>query len=168
MLALTDSLTEILNRRTLEERLEDVRNSLRQEDRHLLLFVDLQGVFEINKDHGWEAGDVMLRHVARRLEVRAGSRGFVGRFSGCHFVLFNPDVPPDSGFDFGVEVARSVETVRPLWHGLRLQVAVWVGVVPIQRGCPSATDLLFNGMLAAHEAKATGTCNVHAVTEYRT
>lgn len=70
-----DVLTNLPNRRMLEERLEEVlAQAKRHTDRVAVIFLDLDGLKQINDQLGHEAGDELLKAEARRLShsVRKG------------------------------------------------------------------------------------------------
>ena len=73
--AVTDSLTGILNRRGLEERLE--RELALAQERRMplsLLVIDCDDFKEINDRAGHEFGDALLHEVARRAACCASRR----------------------------------------------------------------------------------------------
>ncbi len=86
-LALSDTLTGLPNRAALEQTLAQ---KLAADESFALLFLDLDGFKEINDSFGHDAGDIVLREIARRLQDVLQDDGFLGRWGGDEFVLALP------------------------------------------------------------------------------
>jgi diguanylate cyclase (GGDEF)-like protein/PAS domain S-box-containing protein len=87
-----DPLTGLANRLLLENRIEaELDRARRHEGRVAVLYVDLDGFKQVNDRGGHEAGDRILREVARRLEADLGHEDLVARVGGDEFVVLLPD-----------------------------------------------------------------------------
>jgi diguanylate cyclase len=86
-LARTDTLTQLLNRRGLVDVLEE-RD--RPGGALAVLFLDLDRFKQVNDGLGHEAGDVVLREVARRFLDCTPEHGVLARWGGDEFVLALP------------------------------------------------------------------------------
>ena len=87
-LALTDSLTGLLNRRALESMLEREILNAERYDSHLAFFIfDLDNLKGINDSGGHEAGDAALRQLADVLRKSARKGDIVARYAGDEFVI---------------------------------------------------------------------------------
>lgn len=87
-LAMTDSLTGLLNRRALEQMLERELLNAERYDSHLAFFIfDLDNLKAINDTGGHEAGDGALRRLAEALRSTARKGDIVARYAGDEFVL---------------------------------------------------------------------------------
>ncbi len=83
-LATFDALTGLVNRRIINQALEDGLRSLQGVG---LLFVDLDRFKAVNDSLGHGAGDRLLAEVARRLGAIVGEDGLVGRLGGDEFAV---------------------------------------------------------------------------------
>jgi diguanylate cyclase (GGDEF)-like protein/PAS domain S-box-containing protein len=125
VLATTDPLTGLPNRRYLVEQLDlALARARRQHTAVALLSVDLDRFKEVNDTLGHAYGDGVLAEVAKRLRSGARATDVVARMGGDEFVILLADLP--------VEDAASVA------HGVRERVlgeldhAVPVGPVEVR------------------------------------
>jgi diguanylate cyclase (GGDEF)-like protein len=86
-----DSLTEIHNRRHLEEALRAALGAARRHNSNLaLLIVDIDHFKQFNDSHGHLAGDRALCHVAARLADSLRVEDVLGRWGGEEFIIVLP------------------------------------------------------------------------------
>jgi len=87
-LAYNDPLTELPNRRLLLDRLKHQLAASSRSGRYgALLFIDMDHFKAINDTFGHEAGDQVLKEVARRLLANVRESDTVARFGGDEFVV---------------------------------------------------------------------------------
>jgi diguanylate cyclase (GGDEF)-like protein len=91
-LARTAPLTGLGNRSALNERLSlALQRAQRHQTSFALLYIDLDRFKPINDQHGHEAGDLVLRVVAQRLQSVAREMDAVVRLGGDEFVVLLDD-----------------------------------------------------------------------------
>ncbi len=87
-LARVDPLTELPNRRGMQEALERARDRAEREDQRLsLLWLDIDEFKQINDTEGHDTGDVALRHVADCLREQLRGYDLAGRWGGDEFLV---------------------------------------------------------------------------------
>ncbi len=87
-LAISDSLTGLLNRRAWNERAEALLADARRYGHPLIvLMIDLDGFKSINDQHGHAQGDAALRLVAQTLTQQLRSGDLAGRYGGEEFCV---------------------------------------------------------------------------------
>ena len=88
-----DVLTGLPNRYLFKDRLaQALARATRDSTLAALLFVDLDGFKPVNDTHGHDAGDLLLKGVARRLESSVRATDTVARIGGDEFVLALTDL----------------------------------------------------------------------------
>ncbi len=142
-LALFDTLTNLPNRRLLEDRLHQAvsRHARRPASRCGLLFIDLDKFKVINDTHGHKAGDVVLQTVAQRIreEVRAGDT--VARWGGDELVVVVEETDT-AKIEQLVARLRELITATIDFDGTALHVGVSVGIAIFPDDASSSTKLL--------------------------
>jgi len=99
-----DSLTSLLNRASLYERLGGlIRTS--NASALAVIYLDLDSFKEINDTLGHGAGDAVLRHVAAQIQMSVRRSDVVARIGGDEFVVVLPGVGERS------EASRIAETI---------------------------------------------------------
>jgi diguanylate cyclase (GGDEF)-like protein len=86
-----DSLTGLPNRRAIFEQLEAPLPRSASSSA-AVMFVDLDGLKDINDSLGHARADEMIREVARRLRAVIRTEDFVGRFGGDEFVIIAAEI----------------------------------------------------------------------------
>ncbi len=90
--ALHDSLTGLPNRSLFAEHLErGLARSQRSLQRLAVVYADLDGFKQVNDRYGHDAGDLLLRQVAERLQQLIRRSDTVARMGGDEFALILPD-----------------------------------------------------------------------------
>ena len=105
-LTLVEPLTELLNRRGLQQALSrEVQHLTRGVNATAVVVVDLDDFKQVNDNLGHAVGDVVLKEIGRRLRASVRAVDYVGRLGGDEFMLILPDTDPS-------EVSRVAERIR--------------------------------------------------------
>ena len=156
-----DMLTNIYNRRHLDEHLRSVISAARRHDRTIgVLIVDIDHFKNVNDEHGHLAGDAVLREVAVRLAQAMRTEDALGRWGGEEFLAVLTDTPPE-GVRVMAERLRQVVAAAPftLDDGSQIRVTVSVGHAS---GTEDAEVLVHRADDALYVAKAEGRNRVAA------
>jgi diguanylate cyclase (GGDEF)-like protein len=87
-ISLTDALTNVSNRRYVEQRmLEEIGRARRQHYGIACMYLDIDYFKNINDQHGHQGGDDVLREVAKRIKAELRLSDTIGRFGGEEFVV---------------------------------------------------------------------------------
>jgi len=89
-----DVLTGLPNRRAFTEALPlALARADRTQQWMALMFIDLDGFKQINDELGHDAGDMLLREIANRLNSATRQTDTVARFAGDEFVVLLENMP---------------------------------------------------------------------------
>jgi diguanylate cyclase (GGDEF)-like protein/PAS domain S-box-containing protein len=170
-LSLYDPLTNLPNRRLINERLEETLARARREGgAFAVLFLDVDHFKNVNDSLGHLAGDMLLRQTAERLHgaLRSGKDGrdpdIVGRIGGDEFVAI---VGGLTGRHDVLAAAASIlqrfsEPLQLNGQPFRLTVSIGISVYPDD--ADSVQSLLGHADLAVYEAKRAGRNNFRFYT----
>ena len=130
-LAYTDPLTNLPNRRRLQEQVElALWEAAAGETAVGLLFVDLDGFKAVNDRLGHAAGDELLVTISQRLRAGLRRTDLLARLGGDEFLVALPGLDPRSAGDEAARVASHLaELVRaPVQlYGESIQVGASIG-----------------------------------------
>jgi diguanylate cyclase (GGDEF)-like protein len=157
-LASHDPLTGLPNRRRFEDALGATLNKpLPPDFSTAVLFMDGDGFKAINDQFGHEAGDEVLRIMARRLRSRVRSTDLVARLGGDEFGVLMTDL--DSHFSAsGTAEALIATMAQPinLAGGQQVTCTLSIGIALYPQHAKDATGLLRAADMAMYLAKNQG------------
>lgn len=152
-----DPLTGLANRNLLWDRLEQALHMAhRQKSMIAILLIDLNNFKSINDTYGHEAGDMVLKMVARRLQASVRDSDTVARLSGDEFVLVLVNQP---------SLRFTLRMIERLRQGLiqpvsfmhkEIEVGASLGVAVYPHDGLTSVDLVRSADVAMYHAKATG------------
>ncbi len=160
-LANTDELTRVLNRRAF---LNQVEKSINSAHRTCLLMIDIDHFKRINDTYGHQAGDEVLKKVAKGLQRFVRYHDVVGRLGGEEFAILMPDVTRTEAKAIAARILTGVaeQLVEVGEHSL--QVTVSIGAAFSQQGEKNWDSLFACADNALYQAKDGGR-NVIAIYE---
>jgi diguanylate cyclase (GGDEF)-like protein len=156
--SLRDPLTNLFNRRYLEETLErEVRRAARLERSVGVIMLDIDHFKKFNDTFSHEAGDMLLRELGNFLkqEIRGGD--FACRYGGEEFVVILPEISLE-------DIRQSAERLREKIKELRVQygsgvletITLSLGVALFPENGTTAKAVLHAADEALYEAKDQG------------
>ncbi len=158
-LASHDSLTELPNRRHIEQEIERVIDECTAAGhRCAVVALDLDGFKFVNDSRGHNIGDHVLSHVARLFRTLLRSTDYIGRLGGDEFAAVLPDMTADEAQIAVQRLLRVLraETIVPD-HGRPVHVTASAGMSFLVPGHPqSAQELLIEADVAMYQAKDRG------------
>ena len=128
-ISLTDGLTDIDNRRSLEDRLHEMwQHSVRLHEPIALIMCDIDKFKSVNDNFGHQAGDAVLKEVAQLLKGTAREIDRVGRYGGEEFLLILPGTVLDAAVTFADRLREKVDAHTFTYPGGTLKRTISCGV----------------------------------------
>jgi len=158
--AYRDSLTQLPNRHALLERMDKaIARCVRQGESMLVCFLDLDGFKHVNDTLGHDAGDEVLREVARRLTLHVRDNDTVARLGGDEFVLVLTRI---EGLDQCQGILQRIlnalsQPIAVMQTQVRISASMGVTIYPGDD--TSANVLLEHADQAMYKAKRDGKTN---------
>lgn len=156
LVGLTDILTGVHNRRYFESRcLEEVAAARRNGTPLVCLFLDVDKFKRLNDTLGHQAGDEVLRHVAKLIKVQLRGSDVVARYGGEEFVVLLPATLHKLGLETAERIrrivaAQSVPVKAP--EVVRVTISIGVSMLQLTPGPVEASTLAANMISRADKA----------------
>ena len=155
LLATTDELTGIANRRQLVELGVTEFARARRHGRGLsVLVLDLDHFKSVNDRHGHDIGDAVLRSIAAAFRPQLRAEDLIGRLGGEEFCAVLPDTGP-AGAGEAAERLRSAASEVEIVEA-PVKVTVSVGIASLSSRDDTFHDLLKRADQALYQAKSAG------------
>ncbi|MBJ6750845.1 putative bifunctional diguanylate cyclase/phosphodiesterase [Geomonas anaerohicana] len=155
-LAYYDSLTGLLNRRMLLDRMEHTLGIAQREGLKMAtLFFDLNGFKPINDTMGHEAGDQILIEVGRRLKSAVRKKDTLARLGGDEFVVVATLDTEDNASCIAQNLLRKLAPVYEV-GGREVFVGASIGISIYPDDGATPETLLKNADIAMYNAKKPG------------
>lgn len=124
-----DSLTGVLNRRSLLERLDAA--CLRARARGLpiaILFIDLDHFKDINDSHGHQAGDACLKAIIDPIHAELRQSDVIGRWGGEEFVVVLSSADAAAASPIAERILKRVAEVAIGGYGAPIRLTCSIGI----------------------------------------
>ncbi len=152
-LATTDPLTGLLNRRAFFEHAAECCALARDGSPLSAVMVDIDHFKKINDDHGHDAGDRIIRDVAR--EAASLKDAVVGRLGGEEFAMLFPGRQLADAATIAQALRIKMKTLKPPAAGDAASISCSFGVSEWRDG-DTIDELLRRADVALYAAKAAG------------
>jgi len=155
-LAEIDDLTGIRNRRAFEQRLRQTISSLHYDwQPKSLVFADLDRFKSVNDGSGHQAGDELLKHVAKEFQSIMGEESMVARVGGDEFAaIVNLDI--DQAYERVDEFISTIGQLVFEWKGRQYSIGASAGLTTINDCQSDASELMIQADTACYSAKNSG------------
>lgn len=157
-----DSLTELVNRREFEQRLEKVVvNAKTSDNQHALLYLDLDQFKIINDTCGHLAGDKLLCQVSNLLETELRATDTLARLGGDEFGVLLYQCPLEQAVQLANLLRSRIQELRFRWQEKIFSIGVSIGLVGINADTQSKLYVLSAADTACYAAKNNGRNRVY-------
>lgn len=156
--SIRDPLTGLFNRRYMEESLErEFRRAARKETSLAVLMIDVDHFKRFNDTQGHEAGDAVLRELAKLFQSQLRAEDIVSRYGGEEFMLILPEADMIAARECGDRLRNAVHAMQIQHLGKTLEgIRLSIGVACHPQHGNNADALLRSADMALYHAKEAG------------
>ena len=156
-LSVTDSLTGLLNRRYIKQRLEEeTKRSTRDGYPMSFMMIDADHFKSYNDDFGHPEGDETLRMVAHAMKETVRDADVAARYGGEEFSILLPQTTSDDAYAIAERIRQKIEVT----HFPHRKVTVSIGIASCSPELCTPDDIIKAADMALYEAKRQGRNNV--------
>jgi diguanylate cyclase (GGDEF)-like protein/PAS domain S-box-containing protein len=161
-----DVLTELVNRREFEQRLERALKSAKaRETSYAVLYLDLDQFKIVNDACGHNAGDALLKQIGSLLKSKIRWRDTLARLGGDEFGVLLESCTMDEALRTAEALRENIADYRFTWDDRTFRLGVSIGVVPITAATDDVASLLSAADSACAAAKDAGRNRVYNYQE---
>ncbi len=156
--SIRDPLTGLFNRRYMEDSLErEFRRAVRKGSPLTVLMVDLDHFKKFNDTYGHEAGDAVLREVAKVFQAQLRAEDIASRYGGEEFTLILPDTELDAAIQCAERLKTASRAIQIPHYGQTLDgIRLSIGVACYPLHASTAESLVRSADAALYRAKELG------------
>ncbi|HEY8521992.1 MAG TPA: EAL domain-containing protein [Gammaproteobacteria bacterium] len=161
-----DILTELVNRREFENRLQRALKSAKaRETSYAVLYIDLDQFKIVNDACGHSAGDALLKQIAALLKSKIRWRDTLARLGGDEFGVLLESCTMEEAMRTAESLRDIINEFRFVWDERTFRLGASIGVVPITPATDDVAALLSAADSACAAAKEAGRNRVYSYQE---
>lgn len=155
--AIRDPLTNLFNRRYLEETLDrELSRAARENYPVCIIMIDLDHFKQINDTYGHEAGDLVLKTIAQKLSEQSRRGDFACRYGGEEFVVVMPNVSLTTAYQRAMHFRQLLTSLSVPYDYDELRVTLSMGIACYPQNGATRDVLLRAADQAMYAAKEAG------------
>lgn len=157
-LATTDSMTGLYNHRFFQESMRrSIDQASRFKHKFSLLLIDIDFFKKFNDTYGHQAGDEVLRQVARKLKNNVRNVDIVARYGGEEMAIILDHANEEEAMIVAQKIVRSIaEEAYPIAEGVAKHVTISCGVATYPTHGTSPSQLIEFSDSGLYRAKENG------------
>jgi len=143
-MALLDPLTELYNRRGLQQVLKrEIQLMTREGGKLMVLLLDIDDLKKINDSLGHPVGDILLKETAKKIRDSVRASDHVARIGGDEFILLLPKTTLKEGLQLAERLRFSIaNTTIAISEKETIQISASFGLTPVPNHITSIDELL--------------------------
>ena len=157
LMAETDELTGLYNKRGFAIAANRLfAQAQRYKRAATMLMIDSDNLKTVNDTHGHQAGDRLLKTLARCIQAELRYTDVPARMGGDEFVVLLPETPTKGAIDVAERIRDAVANSTSSADGGRITSTVSIGVASFPEDGGSIDSVLARADRAMYQAKQTG------------
>ena len=157
LLATTDALTNVFNRRHfMEQAIIEQQRCQREKIGYALLMLDLDSFKSINDSYGHACGDTVLKTIAEMIKRELRTYDLLGRIGGEEFAVLLPNTNPASALAIFQRIRCSIEHLKIEFNNQIIQVTTSIGVALDEHSEKSLEEIFLIADKFLYQAKENG------------
>jgi diguanylate cyclase (GGDEF)-like protein len=164
-LAITDSLTELFNRRHFGNTIEkEFNRTIRYQSPTSCLMIDIDYFKKINDEYGHRAGDLVLKEIAKIIKSCIREIDTVARWGGEEFIVLLPETKQEDALQSAKRILEAISNHQ--FSGIPGKITVSIGLASVpEASIDTADKLIHTSDLALYEAKDKGRNRIEVAQE---
>jgi len=156
VLAITDPLTELFNRRHFTTTIEkEFSRTARFLSPTSCLIIDIDYFKKVNDEYGHNAGDQVLKEIAKIIQSCMRNIDTIARWGGEEFIALLPETGKENALQAAQRILEAISDHK--FSGIPNKITVSIGVASVPEPSVDTTEKLIHAAdLALYEAKAKG------------
>ena len=156
-LAITDSLTGLLNRRQFMKEANELFLRAQHHPYEMsIVMIDLDHFKNVNDQHGHATGDAALREVSRRLKESVRPTDVVGRYGGEEFAIILPRTDLNETRQIANRLCTAMSEKSVSVEDADIPITISMGIAGLTKNVASLDELLQRADQALYGAKEEG------------
>ncbi|MGC9002199.1 MAG: diguanylate cyclase [Dictyoglomus sp.] len=157
-LAITDPLTQLFNRRYIEEELrKEIERSKRYSRPLSVMVLDLDNFKIINDILGHQYGDEVLKKIGENLKKSCRKVDTVGRFGGDEFVIILPETNLEKSIKVANKIIKNLKKMEIKFpNGEKIYISISIGIASYPETSKDSEKILSLADSAMYNAKRLG------------
>jgi diguanylate cyclase (GGDEF)-like protein len=158
ILSTTDPLTDIYNRRFINEFLiKEIERSSRLNKQFSIVMCDIDDFKDINDTCGHISGDKVLQSISYVIKANIRKLDIVGRYGGDEFIIILPDTDCDTASLVIERIRQKIENIEiSELSRKRIKVTASFGIATFPSNGMTSDDLLLSTDERLYQAKSWG------------
>ncbi len=155
--AIKDPLTDLFNRRYLDETFDrELARAARESYPVCVIMLDIDHFKKVNDTYGHEAGDFILKALAKTLSARNRRGDFVCRFGGEEFVVVMPNLAVDTAYKRAEDLRTALNSLYVPYGRFNLTITISMGIASYPANGENRESVLRAADRAMYAAKKAG------------
>jgi diguanylate cyclase (GGDEF)-like protein/PAS domain S-box-containing protein len=165
--AVRDPLTNLFNRRYLEETLDrELARAAREGYPVCIVMMDLDHFKKVNDTYGHEAGDHILKALADTLTEQSRRGDFACRYGGEEFVIVMPNLNMDTAYERAENLRMSLTSLYVPYGNYQLNTTISMGIACYPANGETRQTILRAADKAMYAAKNAGRDSVLSYDQF--